>query len=210
MKEKNMNVYELQERILELSHDEVTHDTGLRGRSLRWLNSAYHELMEILMPLLSDSLSADTIVEVVENAVILPQKAQKILLVEDAEKGGSIPYKAPHEVLVKNTELSYQQTVDGLKLIGKNIPQKLRVVFVPQISDLLEDDTENSILIPPQFHTSLIWGALVWAAVFERGFTSQRELSLYQAKWEEAKRNVKLSLVGRHSSILKVDEFHIV
>ena len=205
-----MNVYELQERILELSHDEVTHETGLRARSLRWLNSAYHELMEVMMPLLSDSLSLDVTVPVVAGEAALSGKSQKILRVERADTGAVVPYKSAKDVSINETVLTYRTSVNGIVLSGQNVPEAVRIVYVPQVSDLLEDDTEESILIPAQYHTALVWGALVWASVFERGFTSQRELSLYQGKWEEAKRNAKLSLASRTGDSLKVAAFDII
>lgn len=205
-----MNVYELQERILELSHDEVTHDTNLRTRSLRWLNSAYHEIMEVMMPLLADTLNEDETLDVVDGVVTFSKLAQKVLRVENADTGAVIVHKVPESISVNEQSLSFRLMATGIVISGKNIPTKVRVVYVPQIMDLEEDDTEEQILIPSQYHAALVWGALVWASIFERGFTSQRELSLYQMKWEESKRNAKLSLMNRSVSRFKVDEFNLV
>jgi hypothetical protein len=210
MKEKNMNVYELQERILELSHDEVPHDTNLRAKSLRWLNSAYHEFVEVLMPFLGDSLNEDITADTSDSIAILPKKAQKVLRVENAKTGSEIPHKSSEKINTNERMVSFRLTVDGLAFSGTLIPESVRIIYVPQVLDLEEDDTEDSILIPVQYHTTLIWGALVWASVFERGFTSQRELSLYQAKWEDAKRNSKLSLASRSSGRFNVDEFNLI
>ena len=51
-----MNVNELRNRILEISHNEVAPDTNLKTKALSWLNSAYHEIVSDCLSYLERSL----------------------------------------------------------------------------------------------------------------------------------------------------------
>lgn len=179
-----MHVNELLERILEISHDEVAPDTNLKQKSLRWLNSAYHEIMEVVIPFLP-TLEHSLTLNVVNGYVELPADLNRIISVS-----------SERAFVSKN---DFKQVFKGGKLnlyFNKNEYKKITLSYTKKVSDLAFDGVESSILIPQQYHSYLVWGALVWASVYERGFNNQAELRLFQQKWEEAKREIKLSLAA--------------
>jgi hypothetical protein len=80
----------------------------------------------------------------------------------------------------------------------------LTVRYVPLPVDLVADGAENSILLPKPWHHVLVWGGLVWAALFERGFGGSGEIVLYQQQWQAGKANIKVALRGNLGDSLRV------
>ena len=69
---------------------------------------------------------------------------------------------------------------------------------------MAEDGAEASILLPPAFHDALVWGGLVWSALYERGLGSSAELQLFMRQWAEAKARLKLHLLSLAGLPLRV------
>ena len=182
-----MQVNELIERILEISHDEVAPDTQLKQKALRWLNSAYHELMEDCFPFLEMRLAKEIVLDVVADKVDLPSDFNRLVSMRDEKTGKLLFYKN------NNFKLDTYENTLTFNIMFKNV-KKVRLCYLPKVTDLLEDDAENAVMIPRQFHAVLVWGALVWSTVYERGFSTATDIKLFQTKWDEAKRDMKLSL----------------
>lgn len=202
-----MDVVTLRDRIVELSHHGVGNDLDVNTKALGWLNSAYHELMESIVPLAPGYLQVrEDVTTGTDGAGILSGEVGK--LVQAVERGGKrvLTLVSPAELLAAE--------VDGLVgsptlcSVSGDVLQvyppaavDVSVVFVPLVQDLLEGGSEASILIPPSLHGALVWGGLVWSALFDRGFMSQSELLMYQRQWEAGKEQVRLSLLGGLSPV---------
>lgn len=55
---------------------------------------------------------------------------------------------------------------------------------------------DKCISLPPAHHHILVWGAMVWSSLFERGFPSESEMVCYQRNWAQAKERLKLALMA--------------
>lgn len=177
-----MHVSEIIERILEISHDEVAPDTKLKQKALRWLNSAYHEMMEVLIPFMPQ-LEKKIKLTLVDGYAVLPDDLSRVINVVDTND-----VKVLYKTIYKDDILNLY--------INNNSVENVYVNYTTTVNDLEDSVQESSILLPKQFHSLLVWGALVWASIYERGFNNQSELNLFQKKWDEAKREAKLSLAS--------------
>jgi hypothetical protein len=207
-----MNVNELRDRVLELSHDEAAPDTGLQEKALRWLNNAYRELMDELQPFLQDDLMQEQGATTnTSGQAPLNQPVQRMLRVVDTTNGRVLRQVDPAVVFDDDPELSQTGVPSSYWINGAVVqihPKSsvgLNMLYLPELVDLVADDTEDKILLPKAFHYALIWGGLVWSSVYERGFSSQRDLLLFQEKWDEARRRVKLSLSARPDRVTRVE-----
>lgn len=212
-----MNVSELRERILDISHDESAPDNDLNDKALDWLNSAYHELIDELMPFLGRYLRQEESVITDSNGqATLSADVYRIMRTVDETNGRTLKEMTREDVL--DVDPTGQHTgapigfyIEGAKLtLYPRTSVDLTVLYLPEVADLTEDDGEDEILLPRQFHHVLVWGALVWSSIYERGFGTQSDLTLFQRKWEEAKRNAKLSLASQPSGTLRVQSFDVV
>tara|TARA_R110000868_G_scaffold189695_2_gene433121 strand:- start:166550 stop:167185 length:636 start_codon:yes stop_codon:yes gene_type:complete len=211
-----MNVNEIRDRILEISHDEVAPDTNLKIKSLNWLNSAYHEIIGVCMPFLERYIEAIHSVDIMNGVGTLPTNTFRVLTVVDKNNGYELTLKTRSEIIkqdasLNNTGAATYYWVDGNDIHTYPLNNtSVNVSYLKHVEDLLDGGTELDILIPKQFHHGLVWGGLVWSSVFERGFSSQGDLKMFQEKWEDVKREVKLSLSSQSSSNLKVKSFDLV
>ncbi len=212
-----MDVNALRDRILELSHDEATPDTGLQGKALRWLNSAYHEALDELQPYLSRQLQTSaTVTTDAQGLATLPTGVQRLVRVVDATNNRML--QESDEANVRDDDPTLEATgapqvcwVSGDQLtVYPATSVELTVIYLPVVADLLADGTEASIKLPVAYHNGLVWGALVWGSVYERGFFNQGELVLFQNKWDDAKRSMRLSLAARPSEVRRVQPYQLV
>lgn len=210
-----MNVNELRDRILEISHNEVAPDTNLKEKALSWLNSAYQELVSDCMPYLEQLLETASDVVTTSGEGTLPNDLARILKVVDHQTKSTLLQISQAEAYEKDVtgEVTgppkfYWISGDSLMTYPQN-STTLKVVYFKQISDLIEDGTEAEILIPKQFHHGLVWGGLVWSSIFERGFTNQSDLKLFQLKWQEIKRELKLSLASQPTKLIRVKPYDV-
>ena len=203
-----MRVNDLRDRIVELSHQSGA-DGDLRQKALGWLNAAYLELMNELLALAPQTLQrieSVTTDSQGQAALSLPPSALVRVLWGEVP----LPILTPLAVL----EADPLQTANGEPEVacatatGVQIqPRKagaLKVVYTPQPQALAEDGSETSILLPAHYHDALIWGGLVWSALFERGLSSGTELALFTRQWAEAKSRLKLALLGQAGAALRV------
>ena len=213
-KEKKMNVNELQEKILELSHDEATPDTALREKALGWLNNAYNELMDEVMPYLQDNLVQEQVVTTnSEGNVTLTHSVKKVVRMVDTTNGRTMGQVSTVELLdmdssMEQTGVPVRYTLSGNIVQVHPVEQvELRAVYLPEIAELEASGDENSILLPKAYHHALVWGGLVWGSMYERSFSAQGDLTIFQKKWEEAKRRIKLSLSAQPNKTLRTEPF---
>ncbi|PIZ30483.1 MAG: hypothetical protein COY40_04615 [Alphaproteobacteria bacterium CG_4_10_14_0_8_um_filter_53_9] len=212
-----MDVRMMVTRIVELSHHAGNADVDLQSKALGWVNAAYQELMDELVPYLPQAL------QVQEEGVcsgagklVLSKPVYRLIRVVDREAGRSLRLSNRDDVLVVDPEGTatgepVRVFIDaGRVQVHPAMARKLAVLYVPMAADLLMDDAEAAVLLPRVYHHALIWGGLVWSAVFERGFLSQGEQLLYQRQWAAAKEQVKLGLLGNVGESMRVRPYRYV
>lgn len=211
-----MDVNGIRDRIVELSHDTAV-DGEVESKAIGWLNAAYHELMDEVVAYLPPSLQRlESVSTSIAGTVTLASTPYRTLRVVDKGTGTSLEVVSPAVILdvdpMGNASGSPQRcTVDGAVLtVHPAGVANLSVLYVPAVSDLAEDGSEASILLPKAHHHALVWGGMVWSSLFERGFGTQGELLLYQRNWAEAKERVKLSLLTNTGEVLRVEPYALV
>jgi hypothetical protein len=185
---------------------------------MQWLNAAYHEIIDECLPYLKRYLQrTETVTSTLETAV-LSSDAYRILRVVDTTNARVLRELTRERLVDLDPDNStqgqpvrftaFEDTLTLHPTPAKNI--ELEVLYLPSVADLVPNAAENAILLPRQFHQSLIWGALVWSAIYERGFNTNGELQLFQSKWDEAKQKIKLSLVNRPCDVLRTEPYNLV
>lgn len=198
-----MDVSEIKNRILEISHDEATVDTDLNNKALRWLNSAYHEIMNECMPYLTRFVEKKVVVNVVDGVGSIPTDLFRVVSVEDLNSSYFLTESN------NKSKGSFYLSLDQI-FIEPGTTTALEITYLPLTTDLEDVSTESDILLPKQFHNALVWGGLVWSAIYERGFSTQADMNLFQNKWFEAKREAKLSLATNPAANLRVMSYEIL
>jgi len=184
-----MNVNEILARVVSISHAEDGADSGLREKALGWVNSAYSELLDEVLPYILDdvAVAVDATYDA-DGVVQLPDNCRRV--VEVFEAGRALP---------RLRRMEFEAGDTGYLVTGKTLivtPDErgglgdLRLMYVPEFSEL-EADGEIEMLDAGHQH-ALIWGALVWGSTYERAFSAQGDLRLFQAKWEDAKQQIKV------------------
>lgn len=211
-----MNVNEIRDRIMELSHQSGG-DEEMRNKALGWLNAAYHELMDEVVAYLPSSLQrVEEVAASAEGKAVLSTLPYRVLKVVNRDAGTSLEMVGKSVVL----EVDPSGTATGLPLrcvwngaevqVHPATAARLAVLFVPAVADLQAGGEEDSLLLPRAHHSALVWGGMVWSSLFERGFSSQGELLIYQRNWAEAKERVKLSLLVTGNSVPRVTPYELV
>ena len=136
---------------------------------------------------------------------------------QDASKSGPVSVEA---IVIRPTTVS-----ESIEVAGNILPYELTEIR-PEISgrviqlnfkegstvakDVLLDGDEASLALPAGQVHGLVWGALVWSSVFERGFATASELAQFRAQWQEAKARVKLAVLGQVGVPLRVQGYQLV
>jgi len=209
-----MNVNEIRDRIVELSH-QTAGDGEVQAKALGWLNAAYHELMDEIVayvpPWLQVRMEGET------NAagdLALGAGAYRVLMVVDKAAARMLEPLAPHQVMAREltgegtTVPGYEVTATGVRLRPVKAGVPLAVLYVPLVLDVVEGGAEASLFLPREHHYALVWGGLVWSALFERGFGGSAEVQVFQRQWLEAKSRVKAGLL-HHVPNLRVKPFDV-
>lgn len=210
-----MNVNELRDRVLEISHNEVAPDTNLKVKALSWLNSAYQELVSDSLPYLEQLLEVSSSITLISGVGVLPSNLSRILKVMDRDANHVLQQISQADAVEKDVtgdvtgSPQYYWIEAGSIFTYPKYSGDLKVVYLKQVSDLEDGDLESDIVIPKQFHHGLVWGGLVWSSIFERGFSSQGDLKLFQLKWEEVKRELKLSLASQPAKTMRVKAYDV-
>lgn len=205
-----MNVNELRDRILEISHNEVAPDTNLQIKALAWLNSAYQELISDSLPYLTQFLETSSSAVLDEGTGTLPDNLTRVLKVIDKNTNYVLKQISQAQAIENITGSPKYHWVEGINIC--TYPKStgtLKIVYLKQVNDLEDGGLESEIFIPKQFHHGLVWGGLVWSSIFERGFSSQGDLKLFQLKWEDVKRELKLSLASQPTKNLRVKPYDL-
>lgn len=199
-----MTVAQLINRIVGLSHNENAPDTKLQEKALGWLNSAYFELLTELQPFQLDArvntltLTTSTI----GFGEILP-RPQRILNVVDKTNNSVLTYLRTHEFLeqfpipVDHGQPQYFRLNTHFIEVYPMDAIEVQVTYIPEPKTLHIDDIDTAIQLPSVYHQALIWGALTWGSIYERDFSAAADISLFQTKWEDAKRAAKLALIAK-------------
>lgn len=210
-----MNVNEIRDRILDISHNEIAPDTQLKEKSLSWLNSAYHEIVSLCLPFLERYLETLQTLTVVNGKAELPNNVFRITSVISKKTGKALLQKTKAEMsLLENSGklqlLEGCYTIEGRELYVPALKDgELDLIYFKQVEDLVENGAADSLILPAQHHHVLVWGGLVWSSIFERGFSTQGDIKTFQTKWDEAKREVKLSLSNQPSKNFKVQPYDL-
>ncbi len=203
-----MQVNTIRDRIVELAHQSGA-DGEVKSKALNWLNAAYFEAVNELLLLAPQSLQrTESITTNAQGqaALLLPPHALVRVL------WGNVPLAIVTPLsLLEADPLATAQGSPVLACLTSNGVQvqprmagSATVVYTPRPVALAEDGLEATILLPPTFHDALIWGGLVWSALYERGLTSSTELQLFARQWAEAKARMKLHLLGQAGVALRV------
>lgn len=192
-----MKVKDLVQQVISYSHDEDSSETRMSEKSLVWINSAYHELLQENLPFLRNKLLKIETKNIENSYLELPKDfylLDKIIL----ENG---------KVISKDDKEFYDIELNKLYL-GKNISAKnADIRYIPEFPLLKLDDDISSLHMGTNYADALIWGALVWSSIYERGLHTKSEVTLFESKWEKAKRNFKLSLQAYSSDILRTKPY---
>lgn len=189
-----MNVNEILARVIEVSHGEDGADSGLRERALGWVNSAYGELMDEILPFVLEDVAVEVLVAYDANGVgTLPTNCRRVEAVFESGR----PLEKLCRAEFDAGETGYLVTGGRLHVTPSELSTagEVRVIYIPHFEELVADG-EVAVLASTQQH-ALIWGALVWGSAYERAFSAQGDLRLFQGKWDEAKRQIKLFFAQR-------------
>jgi hypothetical protein len=206
-----MNVNQIRDRVVELCRGGDGPDADLQTRAMGWLNSAYHELMDELIPYLPQALQVQE--QVASNAggvASVSEAVYRLMQVVDRDQPRVLDLVTAAEVLALDPAGTaagkpVRAYADGDAVtVHPAAAVNLTVRYVPLPVDLVADGAENSILLPKPWHHVLVWGGLVWAALFERGFGGSGEIVLYQQQWQAGKANIKVALRGNLGGSLRV------
>lgn len=199
-----MDVAAVRDRIIELSHHGLGSDNEIEGKALAWLNSAYQEVMnEVVRHKPARLQVREDVVSGSGGVAGLSAEVGSLLKVVDRGSNVVLSHVTPEELLEAEVAGATSGPPKRCYVNGDEVvihPARvtnLSVVYIPKIADLASDGNEASILVPAEHHHVLVWGGLVWSALFERGFLSGGELALYQRQWEAGKGAIRLAMANQ-------------
>jgi hypothetical protein len=191
-----MKIKDLVDQIISYSHNEDTPDTDLSVKALTWLNSAYHELLQENLAFLKYKMIKQYHVEMTDGFFELP--ADFYLFEKIRLKNGNLISKEDKNLY----------SIEGNLIFIKDVKDtELDLVYIPQFEQLKLDDSLSIMHISANYVQSLIWGSLVWSSIYERGLNTNSELSLFEAKWNQAKQNYKVTLATYSDQILRTTPY---
>lgn len=194
-----MKIKDLVDQIISYSHDEDTPDTDLTAKALTWLNSAYHELLQENLAFLKHRMLKQANILLTDEFFELPDDFylfEKIKL-----SNGQIISKEDKELY----------SIEGNLVFLKNqTNQNISFVYIPEFKELTLDDSLTVMHISSNYVQSLVWGALVWSSIYERGLHTQSELGLFEAKWNQAKQNYKVTLTAYSDQVLRTVPYQFI
>lgn len=187
-----MTVKDLVEKIISYSHNEDTPDTDLSAKALTWLNSAYHELLQENLAFLKHKMLKSVNIEMTDGFFELPHDFylfDKIKL-------------ANGKIISKENKDLY--SIEGSLVFLKNVKDSnITFTYIPAFQQLKMEDSLNIMHISSNYVQSLIWGALVWASIYERGVNTNSEIALFESKWNQEKQNYKVTLATYSDQVLR-------
>lgn len=211
-----MRVSEIRDRIVELSHASAG-DGEVQAKALGWLNAAYAEIMNELMPYLPAALQVQEQVSTdVAGKALVGREVYRVIRVVERSGGGQLAVVTPDEILARYPLGTASGMPNACVVKGREVAVHpvsvvpLTVLYVPAVEELVESDEEAAVLLPASHHSALVWGGLVWSSLFERGFGGSGEMGVYRRQWEEAKQRVKLAMLGNTGEALRVKPFELV
>lgn len=194
-----MKIKDLVDQIISYSHNEDTPDTDLSVKALTWLNSAYHELLQENLAFLKHKMLTQTNANLVNGCFQLPED---FYLFEKIKLSNG-------QIISKENKDLY--AIEGDTVFLNNVTdQSVSFVYIPEFKQLGFDDSLSIMHISSNYVQSLIWGALVWSSIYERGIHTQSELSLFEAKWNQAKQNYKVTLATYSDQVLRTTPYRFI
>ncbi|MCP4355513.1 MAG: hypothetical protein GY793_07760 [Proteobacteria bacterium] len=192
-------VKDLVEQIISYSHDEDTPETNLMEKALVWLNSAYHEMLQ-------------------ENLIYLKHKMIKYESKTVTDSTFDLPedFYSLEKIILDNSMVisKYDKALYDIELgeiyLSSDMAKLAEIAYIPQFKDLTFDDLLTSLHIDSNHAKNLIWGALVWSSIYERGLHTQSELSLFETKWTQTKQNLKMTLSSYSNEVLRTSPYRFL
>jgi len=203
-----MQVNTIRDRIVELSHQSGA-DGEVKPKALNWLNAAYMEVMNELLALAPQSLQRTeriTTDTTGHGILAVPPAALVRVLVGERSLAVLTPLallEADPAQTREGEPASACASATGVQLYPRKSCEVV-VVSIPTPRALVEDGAESSILLPPRYHDALIWGGLMWSALFERGLSSMSEINLFSRQWTDAKARIRLGMLGQSGQVFRV------
>lgn len=192
-----MNVKDLVEQIISYSHNEDTPDTQLSVKALQWLNAAYLELLQENLAFLKNKMVQSVSVEMVNGEILLPTDFylfEQLLVTNNNQ-------------IVNNQDKDCYKIDEQSLIIDSKITSEVVLSYIPVFQELTEDDSLAQMHISSNYIQGLIWGALVWSSIYERGLHTQAELAIFERKWNEAKQNYKITLAAYSDQLLRTKPY---
>jgi len=192
-------VKDLVEQIISYSHDENTPDNKLTEKALVWLNSAYHEVLQENLVYLKHKMIKYTSVSVENASFELPEDfyiLEKLILDNKT-------------VISKEEKDKYDKELNKIVLTDENV-KNVDLVYIPEFRVLQLEDSLNVLHMDYANAKNLIWGALVWSSIYERGINTSSEINLFDSKWKQMKQNFKLSLDTYNSEFLRTTPYRFL
>ena len=158
-----MDVNGIRDRIVELSHHGIGNDVDVNGKALGWLNSAYHEVMDEIVPLAPAALQVrEDVVTGSDGAGVLTAPVHRVGQAVERGRKRVLEVGSPVELLA--AEIAGESgspskvSVSGAVLqVFPAAAVEVSVVYVPRVLDLAEGGSEASILLPSSLHGVLVW-----------------------------------------------------
>lgn len=194
-----MKIQDLVNEIISYSHNEDTPDTNLNAKALTWLNSAYHELLQENLAYLKYKMLKKVSINLKDNEFELPED---FYLLEKI--------KLANGTIISKENKSFYSIESNICMLEEQHNQTINLTYIPEFSQLKLDDELRIMHISTNYVQSLIWGALVWSSIYERGLNTQTELAIFENKWNQAKQNYKITLATYSDHILRTQPYNFM
>lgn len=194
-----MTIKELVNQVISYSHDEDTPDTELTAKALTWINSAYHELLQENLAFLKNKMLKQITVNLTDEFFELPDDFYLFDRIKLANG----------QVILKEDKHAYSLEANNCFLVNEK-NQTLILTYIPAFKQLALTDSLNAMHISSNYVQSLVWGSLVWSSIYERGLHTQSELGLFEAKWNQAKQNYKVTLATYSDQTLRTKPYRFI
>lgn len=211
-----MNVDKLVTMVARLGTGESSPSATRKAELLDYVNIAYGRLFQEIKQSGRHLLSSTQDVTVTAGVGTMNGNHAFILSVRDL--GNSSRHLDPtdvEEVELLDPEDDNTGTPDRYYLTGLNTlnlwPRNTttaKVRSVPMPTDLAIGADESTILIPPPYHASIVWGAILWAAFDERDKGFNVEVSFARQEYTREKGALIGFLERQSKRKLAVKQWH--
>jgi len=211
-----MNVDKLVTMVARLGTAESTPSSTRKAELLDYVNIAYGRLFQEAKQAGRHLLSATQEVTVTDGVGTLNGNHAFILSVRDlgnasrhltASDVEEIELLDPEEDNTGSPDRYYLTGLNTLNLWPRN-DTTAKVRSVPMPTDLSLGADESTILIPPPYHSAIIWGAILWAVFDERDKGFNVEVSFARQEYAREKGALIGFLERQSKRKLAVKQWH--